>query len=127
MKFKINKEKATAFVADKYIIFETDDECADFCVLPYIEIKQSENGRPYVSNGDYTEKYKKCLEEGKIFVIKKDNSNVYWRKCVTKRVPVRQNGVHIDRYSLVQLPVQNVMDWQDYQWELRIQEKRGNH
>ena len=58
MKFKINKEKATAFVADKYIIFETDDEFADFCILPYTEMKQSENGRHHVANGDYIEEYK---------------------------------------------------------------------
>ena len=127
MKFNINKEKAVAFVADKYIIFETDDEFADFCILPYTEMRQSEDGRHVVANGNYTEEYKRCLEEGKIFVIKEDKSNVYWRHSVSKRVAVRENGVFRGRYFLVQLPVQNVMDWQDYQWELRVLEKRGIH
>ncbi len=58
MNFKINKDAVAAFVAGKYIFGCKDYEFANLCVLPYTEMKQSENGRHHVANGDYIEEYK---------------------------------------------------------------------
>ena len=58
MNFKINKDAVAAFVAGKYIFGCKDYEFANLCILPYTEMKQSENGRHHVANGDYIEEYK---------------------------------------------------------------------
>ena len=73
------------------IYFESDAEFEDFCIAPYATIEQPKSGTFYVK-GDYFDMYKKYLAEGKTFVIKDEDSVVYKRKCVTKRVPVQMDG-----------------------------------
>ena len=100
MSFKIGRNK---MYEEEPIQFNNDDEFADFCVAPYAEIKGNEKEGFYVG-GDYSEEYKKALAEGKHFQIKNENSVVYKRMCVLKRVPVRGTR----RTYCVQLKVQNL-------------------
>ena len=90
-------------IRDNTIYFESDGEFEDFCVAPYAIIKQTSRGA-YFWEGEYTDMYKKSVEEGVTFVIKDTNSKVYERGCVCKRVPVQGTN----RIALVQLPVQNL-------------------
>ena len=100
-------------IRDNAIIFESDEEFEDFCVAPYAVIEHSEKGT--LIKGDFSEQYKKALEEGKAFVIKGRDSAVCRRKSVSKRVPVVIDGVS-NRMALIQLDdVQNVMDY--HTWE----------
>ena len=85
------------------IYFESDQEFEDFCVAPYAEVKQSENGPLYIQ-GDYSDLYKEAIEKGTKFIIKDENSVVEKRGCVAKRVPV----LGTRRYTLIQLKVQNL-------------------
>lgn len=86
--------------------FESDDEFADFCVAPYAEIVHSDSGPSVV--GRYSDEYLKCIKEGIIFVIKDEDSQVYKRQVVSKRVPVRNEGQLLGREFTVQLPVKNL-------------------
>lgn len=88
--------------------FESDDEFTDFCIAPYAVVKRSSEGTLFVE-GQYSDMYKKYIEQGKTFIIKDENSQVYKRKCVSKRVPVKIDDFpSYDRLTLVQLPVQNL-------------------
>lgn len=58
--------------------------------------------------GEHSDEYKKCIAEGKVFVIREKDSKVCRRMCVVKRLPVYYNGTSLGRDALVQLPVQNV-------------------
>lgn len=100
-------------IRDNAIIFESDEEFEDFCVAPYAVIEHSEKGTLFIK-GDFSEQYKKALEEGKAFVIKGRDSAVCRRKSVSKRAPVVIDGVsnRMARMALIQLDdVQNVMDY----------------
>ena len=102
-------------IRDNAIIFESDEEFEDFCVAPYAVIEQSEKGTRFIK-GDFSEQYKKALEEGKAFVIKGRDSAVCRRKSVSKRVPVVIDGVS-NRMTLIQLDdVQNVMDYRTWEF-----------
>ena len=92
------------------IYFESDAEFEDFCIVPYATIEQSESDNFYVE-GHYSDMYKKCLAEGKTFVIKDEDSVVYKRKCVTKRVPVQIDGEPLGQDTLVHLDVENLEEW----------------
>lgn len=96
-------------VIDNTIYFESDDEFTDFCVGPYAVIKKLANGVICVS-GTYSSLYLKALEEGKTFVIKDEDSVVFERGCVSKRVPVKDTG----RDTLVQLDVENLEEYFDF-------------
>ena len=85
------------------VFFESDDEFTDFCIAPYAVVKRSADGTLSVE-GQYSDMYKKYIEEGKTFVIKDEDSRVYKHQCVSKRVPVQSTG----RSATVQLPVQNL-------------------
>ncbi len=88
--------------------FESDDEFTDFCIAPYAVVKRSSDGTLFVE-GQYSDMYKKYIEQGKTFIIKDENSQVYKRQCVNKRVPVKIDDFpSYDRLTLVQLPVQNL-------------------
>ena len=88
--------------------FESDDEFTDFCIAPYAVVKRLSDGTPFVE-GQYSDMYKKYIEQGKTFIIKDENSQVYKRQCVSKRVPVKIDDFpSYDRLTLVQLPVQNL-------------------
>lgn len=88
--------------------FESDDEFTDFCIAPYAVVKRSSEGTLFVE-GQYSDMYKKYIEQGKTFIIKDENSQVYKRQCVNKRVPVKIDDFpSYDRLTLVQLPVQNL-------------------
>ena len=91
------------------IYFESDDEFTEFCVAPYAVVKQSEKGTYYVE-GEYSDEYLDCIEQGKTFVIKDEDSVVFDRQCVSKRVSVQGTS----RTTLVQLPVENLEEyWED--------------
>ena len=101
---------------DSIIAFESDDEFTDCCVAPYAYIKRDDNGTFY-THGDYSEEYKQCIEQGKRFVIKDEDSIVFKRKQVSKRVPVKSllPDVSIpNRTCNVQLKVQNLEPYYDY-------------
>ena len=109
MALRINKDIRIAPVETMY--FESDNEFADFCVAPYAVIKQSENGG-YYYHGEYSDLYKEAVEEGKRFVIKDENSQIYKRQCVCKRVLVsKTDGYAARKDVLVQLPVKNLDEW----------------
>jgi hypothetical protein len=112
---------------DNIIYFESDEEFEDFCVAPYATIKQSENGTNYCA-GDYSDIYKECVKEGKLFVIKDRNSKVYKRQAVTKRVPLNDPNSPARRETvLVQLKVQNMKQWYPLMEKmLKKKEKRAN-
>ena len=85
------------------IYFESDEEFTDFCLAPYAVVKQTETGIWYVE-GEYSDLYKKAIKKGTKFIIKDEDSAVYRRKCVTKRVPVQGTC----RDTLIQMEVQNL-------------------
>ena len=95
---------------DNKVYFESDAEFEDFCIAPYATIERSESGTLYVK-GDYSDMYKKCIADGKTFVIKDEDSVVCKRKCVTKRVPVQMDGEPLEQATLVQLDVENLEEW----------------
>lgn len=88
------------------ISFDSDKEFEDFCIAPYAAVKRSANGTLFVE-GQYSDMYKKYIEEGKTFVIKDEDSRVYKHQCVSKRVSVQGTG----RCATVQLPVQNLEEY----------------
>lgn len=90
--------------------FESDEEFTDFCVAPFAVVKRSENGTLYYEGG-YSENYKKCIKEGKTFIIKDENSLVYKRQCVTKHVPVLYDGIPTRRDAPIQLEVQGLQPY----------------
>ena len=92
-------------INDDIIFFESDEEFTDFCVAPIAQITRSEKGTLYYE-GEYSDEYKRCIEESKTFIIKAEDSQVYRRQYVTKRVPVYYEGAFTGRDALVQLDVQ---------------------
>ena len=115
MAFKINSKTVKALAKteqkeDNLMYFDSDEEFTNFCVAPFAVIKRSEDGAPYY-DGEYSDEYKKCLEEGKVFVIKDEDSIVYKRQCVTKRVPVICDGVRMRRDAPIQLEVQGLQQY----------------
>lgn len=87
--------------------FSSDAEFENFCVAPYAVVKESESGIMYVTER-YSEEYLQCIEDGVHFVIRDEDSVVYKRQCVCKRVPVMHNGQPLGRDTLVQLSVENL-------------------
>ena len=99
----------TIWKPSKYTIyFESDAEFEDFCIAPYATIEQE--GVPTIK-GALSDDSKKCLAEGKTFVIMDEDSAVYKRQCASKRVPVMMNGRPIGRDYLVQVKVENLEPW----------------
>lgn len=105
----INKNTKITPSSDEIMFFESDEEFTDFCVAPYAEIKESGKGNPYVA-GDYSDEYKRCIEQGKRFIIKDEDSQVYKNQSVRKRVPIYNNGVRVTTRedTPVQLSVKNL-------------------
>lgn len=86
------------------IYFKSDNEFTDFCLAPYGVIVYPENGSSPTWTGVYSDAYKEAIKEGKRFVIKDEDSFVYKRGVVTKRVPIQGTG----REASVQMPVKNL-------------------
>ena len=103
-------------IKDNIIFFESDEEFTDFCVAPIAQIKRSEKGTLYYE-GEYSDKYKTCIEEGKTFIIKDEDSQVYKYQCVAKRVPVYYEGVFTGKETLVQLDIQGLDEYFEDEWE----------
>ena len=119
MAFKINSKTVGSAAKDEQeklnvMYFDSDEEFTDFCVAPFAVIKRSEKGNLYYE-GEYSDEYKKCLEEGKTFIIKDENSQVYKRKCVTKRVPIE--GVNTRKDVAIQLDVKGLEQYFGEKWE----------
>ena len=96
MGLKINKSIKITPSLDDIMFFESDEEFTDFCIAPYAEIK-----------------------EGKTFIIKDEDSQVFKRQCVCKRVPIYNNGVRVTTRedTLVQLSVKNLDEYFKEFWE----------
>ncbi|MBR3977693.1 MAG: hypothetical protein IKJ95_07710 [Bacteroidaceae bacterium] len=91
------------------IYFDSDAEFEDWAVAPYATIKFIENSNIPYTSGDFSNEYKAAIEEGKRFVIKDEDSVVYKRECVCKRVPVKIKGCPTyNRDVLIQLRVDNL-------------------
>ena len=88
---------------ENFIYFESDEEFEDFCVAPYGVIEYSQTGAPSWK-GQYSDQYNNAIRKGMSFVIKDEDSTVYKRMCVTKRVPIQGTS----SVASVQLPVQNL-------------------
>jgi len=118
MGLRINKNTKIKPSTDDILFFESDEEFTDFCIAPYAEIKEGKNGTLYVA-GDYSNEYKKCIEEGKTFIIKDEDSQVFKRQCVCKRVPIYNNGVRVTTRedTPVQLSVKNLDEYFKEFWE----------
>jgi hypothetical protein len=86
---------------DNIIHFESDEEFEDFCIAPYGVIN---NGTIPTWKGVYSDQYKDAIQKGMTFIIKDEDTVVFKRKCVSKRVPIQGTG----RNALVQLSVQNL-------------------
>jgi hypothetical protein len=97
-------------IKDDIVFFESDDEFTNFCIAPIAQIKRSEKGTLYCG-GDYSDMYKTFVEEGKTFIIKDEDSQVYKHQCVAKRLPVYNEGTYIGRATLVQLDVQGLEEY----------------
>lgn len=110
---------------DNYLIFENDDEFADFVFAPFAQIERNNKGLVYVNSGDYSEDYLRCLEQEIIFVIKQANSAICRRGVAIKRLPIKSlDGSIMSRMTTGQLEVKNVMEWYDYEFMQRIKEKK---
>lgn len=110
MAFKLNSKTAKQFIENEnnIIFFESDDEFTDFCIAPYAVAKRSSDGTLFVE-GQYSDMYKKYIEQGKTFIIKDEDSQVFKHQCVSKRVSVKIDDLpSYSRFDVVQLPVQNL-------------------
>jgi len=96
-------------IINNTVYFESDTEFEDFCIAPNISVKTGDTSY----DGDYSKLYKQYLAEGKTFVIMDEDSVIYERKFVSKRVPVIMNGRSTRRDCLVQLCVENLEPWFD--------------
>ena len=109
---------------DNYLLFESDDEFADFCVAPYAVVKTTRDGRPFVCS-DYSDLYKQCIREGKKFIIMDENSKVFKHNCVSKRVSIKVEGFpSYHRDTLVQLNVENLEDYSYYLFKEKARKRR---
>ena len=91
------------------IYFSSDAEFEDWAVAPYATIKYIENSKIPYTSGDFSNAYKAAIEEGKRFVIKDEDSVVFKRGCVCKRVPLKIEAFPTyNRDVLVQLSVDNL-------------------
>ena len=104
-------QRRNMLIINETVYFESDAEFEDFSIAPYITIEQ---GATSVPDGDYSDLYKQYLAEGKSFVIMDENSIIYKRQVVSKRVPLKMDGSPIRRDDcLVQLRVKNLEPWFD--------------
>lgn len=90
---------------------KSDAEFEDFCIAPYATIEKSSRGDAYYVQGHYSDEYKGAVSKGVSFVIMDEDSVVYKRQCVCKRVPLMMDGVGLRRDTLVQLDVENLKPW----------------
>ena len=98
---------------DNIMFFESDEEFTDFCMAPYASVKRMSDGTLYVE-GNYSDEYLGCIEQGVEFVIKDEDSKVYERQRVCKRVPIVVDGFpNYNRTTLVQLSVENLKPYFD--------------
>ena len=102
------------------IYFESDEEFEDWAVAPYATIVETEYGKTW--RGVYSDAYKEAIQQCKHFVIKDEESKVYRRGCVCKRV---SPGFQTYRETvLVQLPVDNLEDWSIENFRLKVLAKK---
>lgn len=67
---------------EKCYLFEDDDEFMEFAVNPSVKISVTPKGTPYY-DWDFSNQYKKALEDGDSFKINDENSKVKKRGCAT--------------------------------------------
>ena len=119
MKLRIDEE--IELVPSEVIHFKSDEEFTDFCLAPYGVLA---NG---TYTGKYTEIYLDSLKEGKHFMIEDENSQVYKRKEVSKRVPIIVDGLPRGRQrtAVVSLPVENLEDYDFYLFKQRAKQRHA--
>ena len=77
------------------IYFENDDEFYEFCVNPSLKVVEGKNG--HYTDFDFNYAYEKALKEGKRFVIKDEDSQIYKRGFVSYRT-VTKKVENLDPY-----------------------------
>ena len=89
---KINKDTNIMY-------FDNDDEFYQFCVAPVvIPIASTKDGiTSYSFDFDFTQGYKNALSNGKRFVIKDEDSQIYKRGAVTYRT-ITKPIQNLDQY-----------------------------
>lgn len=75
-------------VKSNILYFNNDDEFYRFCVVPEIvTVKYMNNaGQPdCYADFNFTNEYNKAIEDGTLFCIKDENSNIFKNKAVSYR------------------------------------------
>lgn len=66
------------------MLFDNDEDFESFALKPDYVIKQSEISGTYYFTAEFTDAYKKAVEDNFIFCIEDDNSKIRKRGVVTK-------------------------------------------
>lgn len=96
----------------KEIYFDSDEEFAGFCIAPYATVEYDENNHPQRIVCGYSEMYKKYVDQGMSFYIRDIDSKVYKHQIVSKRVPIKIEGMpHYNQSTPISLKVHNLEDY----------------
>lgn len=98
----------------KYIYFDSDDDFYKFCVVPEIKAKPFalDNGETfYTMDFDLSNDYNMAIQNGNIFVIKDENSQIYKHGCVS--------------YRTISKPIQNLEPYDKFEEQYKLK-KNGN-
>ena len=102
---------------EDFLLFESDEEFADFCVS-HAAVRRWDDGSLYYE-GVYTKAYLDAVEKDFSFVIKDRNSWITKHECVMKRVPVvveAEGVLGTGREEVtVEMKVENLTRYWDYQ------------
>ena len=80
------------------LFFKNDDEFYKFCVVPELIIVEPESENDvYSTTWEFSNDYKKALEDGKIFVIKDEDSLIFKRGAVSYRT-ITKNVDNLEQY-----------------------------
>lgn len=89
------------------IYFDNDDAFYEFCVIPNIVLKTSDIGTMY-SDFDFSPQYLDAINQGKIFIIKDENSNIYKHGAVSYKTitkPVSNLGYYYEKPNKRRCPL----------------------
>ena len=80
-------------VLDNVIYFDNDDEFYDYCVEPKlitIPFVDKNGDTRYYTDFNFTNAYNNDVKDGKIFIIKDENSQIYKHKAVSYRTITKE-------------------------------------
>lgn len=102
---------------DKYLIFESDDEFADFCIYPYAVFKKDADGNITDYQCKLTDEYLTSVKEGKVFMIRDKRSKVLHRNRVEKRVPLTDpDNPQYHQTTLASFTIENLKMYLGDKW-----------